>query len=310
MLAMAAADLISKKIIGSDDLVPIKLRIIVLAVSFVLGLLMYIFGIGESGIAPWTLLIKHPILLADACCIVLSEFFYMFCLRYIGMSIMEAISSLESIVIFIGLIIINLVTGRLGAIKDMLMPSRLVFVLIILIATTLLPNIESFASRKSAINDEEKRKKTYTLLGILLALLAVLFACGDTLIADTLLDSGEIKALDMTMTVFFFQIFMVPFFCFAWLKMDKEIMTSFKTVNWYYVAYVILYVVNICLGILGILAIAYDAVRSQVMFMTFPVIAILGARIVLKEKYSWGECICIWVITLAAIGFCMIDYVK
>jgi len=304
MVALATADVIGKKAVGADGLAPIKLRILVMAVSAVLGMLMYVFRLGESGLAPWELLVEHPVLLAAVGCIVVSEFLYLVCLRYIGMTIMEAISSMEGVAICVGLLGINLISGKLGAVQEMFIPARLVLILIILFFAVMLPNVEFLANRETA-TDDQAEGKTMLVTGILIAFLAVIFGCVDSLIADTLLDTGAIAVVDLTMTAYFAQIFMLPVFWFVLAKKERMAKPFMGIVNSYSVGYTTLYVAFV---FLGLFASSIDAVRSEIMYLTYPVVAILAARIFLKEQYTWRQNLCIWVITLGAIVFCVVDY--
>jgi len=304
MVVLTAADIVGKKAVESDALAPLKLRISVMTVSSVLGLLMYFLGLGESGLAPWMLLFEHPMIIVAVICIVLSEFLYVFSLHYVGMAIMEAISSLEGIVISLGLVVINLIFGKLNAVQDMLIPARLILICLIILFAVFLPNINTMANRKKGILAETAKEKRRTVIGVMIVLLAVVLGCGDSLIGDTLLDSGVIGAVDMTMTVYFCMLVPLPFFCFALHRKSKTEKLPFRIVNRYSILYSILFVTQI---FMGILAVSFDAVRSEIMYLAYPVMAILGARIVLKEKYSARQSVCIWMITISAILFCVID---
>lgn len=303
MIMLTITEIVGKKAVSTDDLAPLKLRIMVMAISGVLGLAFYVFGLGESGLAPWILFVKHPVVLAAVVCTVLTDFFYIFSLKYIGMAIMEAISSLEGIFIFTGITLVNLASGGLSAISDMFMPERLVLIIIIMIFTILLPNIELLTKEKAIKND--RQNNNHIAVGVLIALLAAILSSGDSLITDTLLDSGEFGVVDMTMTAYFSQLLLLPVFCFTLYKKSKQSRISVKIVNRYSVVYTIFYVGAI---FIGLLAASIDAVRSEVLYLTYPVISILGAKIILKEKYTWRQNLCIWVITIAAMLFCVIDY--
>jgi len=60
---------------------------------------------------------------------------------------------------------------------------------------------------------------------------------------------------------------------------------------------------------LGVLAASFDAVRSEIMYLAYPAISIIGARLVLKEKYTLRQNVCIWLLVLSAVAFCVIDYI-
>lgn len=53
----------------------------------------------------------------------------------------------------------------------------------------------------------------------------------------------------------------------------------------------------------------FDAVRTSIFFVAYPIFSIFTARIFLKERYTLKQYICIGAITLAAIVFCAMDYI-
>jgi len=306
MILLMGADIIGKKAIVADELAALKLRILTMIIAVITGLLIYAFGLGESGLAPWTLALKYPLILVSICFLVFSEFLYMFSLKQIGMSIMEAISGFEGIGIFLGMIVLNLISGKLPAVKEMLIPSRLFIICIILIFTILLPNVEKTDDKNSVVPVNRNKEKRTFLIGILIALSAVILSSSDSLINDAVLGTGSVGAVDYIMTGYFLSIVPLPIFCIVLNKKSKHKKSSNKIINRHSVLYAVF---RMAQAFFGLYAIALDAVRSEIIYLTYPVIAIIGAKIFLKEKYTWKQNLCIWVITISAIAFCVIDYV-
>lgn len=305
MVVLTAADIIANKAVSSDELAPIKLRISVMGLAFIMGILIYLLKLGESGIAPWMLIVKYPLIVVAVACMVLSELIYLISLSFVSMSIMEAISSFEGIVIFAGMIMINMKSGRLEAINEMFAPARLILICIILAFTILLPNIELIVNKKKELQANIIKERYIIAIGILIALAAVLLGASDSLLMDAILDEGKIGVIDFMMSCCFASIIPLPLFMLLFCKKRKTAQIPSKAVDGYSVKYGILYVVQ---SYLGVTAVSIDAVRSEILFFSFPVIAIIGAKLFLKEKYTWRQNLCIWVITIAAILFCVIDY--
>lgn len=304
MGALTLAEIVGKKAVSTDKTAPLKMKILVMIINMILGLLLYLFGFGESGIAPWILLLKHPMVLAATCCSVVSNYLYLYSLRYIGMTLMAAISSLCGVFIFIGLMIIHTISGEFNSVREMLNPSRFIFIGILLVFTFLLPNVEA-TGEKRIVRSDVKTERLFIFAGFLFSLAAVILDAGDSLITDFMLDADKIGAADCIITIFFSYIFILPVFCIILYYKNKGTESTDKIINRYSIRYAVYFDLSI---LFWILTVAIDAVRSEIMFLTYPVISIIGAKVILKEKYTWRQSACVWIIVVAAVAFCITDY--
>ena len=50
-----------------------------------------------------------------------------------------------------------------------------------------------------------------------------------------------------------------------------------------------------------------DPVKSPILWCAYPILPLIAARVILKEGYSRRQYICIWVIALASIAFCLTE---
>jgi len=305
MVLLTVADIIGKKAVGEDESAPLKLQISVLATLFTVGLLMYAFGLGESGMAPWVIACQHPIILVAICCLAFSDYLYLFCMRFVGMSVMEAIGGLSGIFIFSALFVYNAVTGKLDTVKEMYFPARLILICIIMVFAFLLPNIDNLKTKKTEITPEQKSKRKATVIGVLIALAATLITSGDDLISSIVLGTETVGYVDYMMTGYFLSVVPMSVLIIALLKKRKKQKVTSRSINKYSVLYVVLTLAQMSCGLF---ASSSDAVRTEIMYLTYPVISIIGARIILKEKYSIKQTACIWIVTLASAAFCIIDY--
>jgi len=303
MGTLAFSEIVGKKAISTDKTAPLKMKIPVMGTNVIIGFLLYLLGFGESGLAPWSLLIKHPFVLVAACCSILSGYLYLYSLRYIGMTLMEAISSLSGVFIFIGLLIIHTISGEFNSLSELLKPERVVLISILLVNTFLLPNIEAMKKRKEGLDIKIERRSI--LFGLCFSLVAVILDACDSLFSDFMIDADKIGSVDFLITIFFSYIVILPVFCIILHNKSKGTESTNKVINRYSVRYLIYFDLSI---IFWILSISVDAVYSEIMFLTYPVISIIGAKTILKEKYTWRQNVCIWIIVLAAIAFCITDY--
>ena len=95
MLICAAYELLGTEIMQSDeDYMTMKLKISVIGVEFIAGLVLYFLGAGESGLSPVKLILEHPLIVVATSFTVASGILYMWGLKFVGLSIQEALCGL------------------------------------------------------------------------------------------------------------------------------------------------------------------------------------------------------------------------
>jgi len=173
-----------------------------------------------------------------------------------------------------------------------------------LVSTILLPNVELIGRGQQAPLEDRLKERRSIVIGILIALIAVIFGSGDSLLGGIILDGGEIGAIDTAMTYCFSLIIPLPFFIVAYIRKRKKTRSVCSGLGRISLLYGLLFVGQM---ILGVLALSVDAVRSEILFFSYPVLAITGAKIFLKEHYTWRQDLCIWAIALSTILFCVMS---
>jgi len=306
LLAYSMADIAGKgKIDNSDELGPIELLVTINSVIFVFSIILFAFGLGESGQTPWQIILTHPLIAVNQFCYVLYWLFYLLSMRFIGLSVVESFSGSTGVLFFVGLVIVNLISGKLITVRDMFHPGRLVPVILVLIFAFLLPNIEIIANKNGEellIKAKTERKKT--LVGLIFLFTALILDSCDSLITTVIMDEGDIGTVDYMMSSSFVAIISVIILVgFLWIKKHK-LYIPFKNNGRYSYFYSF---ASLLSSILYTVASSLDAVRTGIIFIAYPIIPIIGAKIFLKEKYSWRQNLCIWMITFAAIAFCVSD---
>jgi len=305
LIAYTAMDLLGKKLVDENDAYgPLRLRRCVMAVFLLAGFLLYFAGAGESGLAPWTLLAHNPIMIAVVLCSALMEFLYLFSLRYIGLSVQEAFSGSVGIFFFIGTVAVHLVGGQLSAVRELLHPARLIPVLLLLGAAFLLPNAERFSRRSAPVRPKADGDRKRTVIGCVLLAAALIFDALEMLLTSLVLDSGRLGAVDFMMTGYFFVLF--PLAVFSFLLRGKR--RPFSSVPPRQRLRLGLYcILPVAATVFYALAAEQDAVRTGVLFSVYPVLPIIGAGVFLKERYTRRQTLCIWLVTLSAAVFCVVD---
>lgn len=307
LMQYAAADIIGKKGVSEGDAFsPIELCVSCSALSVVVAIILYVFRLGESGLTPWKLLQLNPAIFINLSCFLLHWLLYLLSMKYIKLSIAEAVGATGSVFYFVGLILTNLLFGRLANVRAMLHPLRLFPIIIVIVFLCIYPYVDIIGKEqaKTAIRNIRKNNRSYRLgLGLLFA--ALIVDVIDSLLTALIIDNGTIGIIDYTMTTYFCTAsFVLVVLLFLRIK-NKEWYIPFKNNTRYAIGYS---VCALTASQLFVIASFKDAVRTGILFLIFPILPIIGAKVYLKEKNTLRQNICIWVITLFAIAFCISDY--
>lgn len=311
MILCAMGEILSKKIIQKDTVVaPFIVYFVTSICCFLSAIVMWLLHLGESGETPVRILIEHPLIMLSTASTFLATFFMFAAFVYIGVSVESVISGVSGVFLFLGLVAINTFTGKLASVKDLLVPGRLLPILAIIVLIFLLSDTDK-ASVDTVSGKDPHKKKKYSAMaaGILIMLLSCLFDASDSLIVSYCVADDQIGVMDYYIATNFMDIiFGLICFFIAMVKL-KRLQRSYD----YYIKKIpvlaVLGVLGICSLLTYLIGSGYDAVKLAMLYVAYPVVPLLGARLLLKERYTAKQYFCIFGIAIASIVFCMMDYV-
>ena len=306
MVLCATGEMLSKKIVQEDTAIGPSMAYFATSLfGFLSAIIMWIIGIGESGASPVGILIENPLIILSTASTFLSSLLGLVALRYIGVSVGASFSGVSSIFLFLGFVGINFFTGKLESVKDILAPTRLIPIILIIVFIFLLSKTDV------AVDETEKnKKKTGAMLtGVLLLLVACAFDASDSPIVSYCVGDNQVGSIDYYIATSFMDIlFGVGCFVMAIIKL-KNTHILYKELYRKAPSMVILGILSISCMLTYFIGSSYDAVKVAILYIAYPIVPLIGARIFLKERYTAKQYFCIFGIAIASIVFCLMDYV-
>ena len=226
MILCAAGTILSNKIVRDNTLIgPPMAYFSTSFFCFLSAIAMWLMGIGESGASPAAILFEHPLIILATVSTFLSTLLGLIAFRFIGVSIKTVISGFSSIFLFLGLVSINVFTGKLEAVKELFYPGRLIPITAIIILIILLSKTDDVAVDVALKN---KKKRTAMLTGILIVLLACIFDASDSLIFAYCISEKPIGEIDYYMAVNLPNLFYGLFSCIMAVVLSKKANYKFQ----------------------------------------------------------------------------------
>ena len=307
MILCAAGTLLGNKIVRNNTLIgPSMVYFATSFFCFFSAVGLWLMGFGESGASPVFILFEHPLIILSTASTFLSTLLGLIAFRFIGVSIETVISGFSSIFLFLGLVSINVFTGKLESVKEILVPGRLIPIILIIVCSFLLSKTDKAVADES---ERSKNKFNAILTGILIGLVACVFDASDSLIVSYCVGDNQVGSIDYYITTSFLDIlFGIGCFVIGIIQLKKTHI-SHKDLYKMIPSMIILGILSIGCMLTYFIGSGYDAVKVAMLYIAYPIVPLIGARIFLKERYTAKQYFCIFGIAIASIVFCLMDYV-
>lgn len=307
MVLYALEELVGKRVVRENTTSgPWMVYSMAALFTFFSAVIMWILGMGESGQSPICILAENPLILLNSISTCLASLLVFVAFKYIGVSIEASISGISSIFLFLGLVSINVFSGKLEAVKELFYPGRLIPITAIIILIILLSKTDDVAVDVALKN---KKKRTAMLTGIMFVLLACIFDASDSLIFAYCISEKPIGEIDYYMAVNLPNLFYGLFSCIMAVVLSKKANYKFQFTRKSVLLLVLIGVFDISCLVTYVIGSGYDAVKFAMLYIAYPIVPLIGARILLKERYNAKQYFCIFGIAIASIVFCIMDYV-
>lgn len=281
---------------GKDEDAPLKIVVWFGIWNATIMIAFYAVGLSESGQPPWLILYHTPAILFSALCTVLYVLFYCLSIRRVKLTISETILSMGPACTIIGMILIFLLSGKMAAAKSLLTPQKGIPLIIIFIAIGALAVVSKDTKKavtETAAVDRRPQRKKYLLVGVAFAVICMLFDSIDSLLIFFSLTESQIGSYDFMIGYGFIDT-LGGIFAFAYLYIkNKTVYNPFRKTE---IPLSICATGETIVDVLYIFAADMNAVAYGIMWAAYPVLPILMSRIFLKERCTWKQYLCIFVV--------------
>lgn len=258
---------------------------------------------------PHELILNKPAVLLNPICSYTCLFFALASYKYVGVSVRNTFVNVDGLFYILFLVIYHLLTGNAGFAARLFTPTMAIGLILILGVTIIYPSLRDPQEEKQGQRTSEPAglSKTALKIGIALAIVSALFDGGDSFISSVMIGDSIVDSMEFIAANTLVQVIITVFvWIYLWIR-HKKIYNPFrKTEKFRFVSQAF----SIAADVLYIFALSGDALLGVILWNAFPVLDILGARILMKEKLTRTQYLVLFIlgVVAASIGGFLSDY--
>jgi len=300
MLMACGEDLYEKKAVSSrmEDAMKTLVWYGIFNSILLCGILL--FGFDETSLMPHELILSKPEVLLNPLCHYSCLFFGLVAYKYVGVSVRNTFGNVDGIFYILFLVTYHVLTGNAGFAVRLYTPSMVIGLILILGVTIIYPSLKDPQVEKQGqpTSESAKHGKKALIIGIALAIVSAFFDGGDSfissvMIGDDIVDSTEFLAVNMLVQV----IISIFVWFYLWIRYKKIYNPFRKTEKYRFTSQAL----SLAADVLYIFSLSGDALLGVVLWNAYPVLDILGARIVMKEKLSRTQYTILFILIMGAV---------
>ena len=297
MLMTCGADLYEKKSVKSTTEEVLKTLVWYGIFNAVLFCILLFFGMEEGSPTPFELISKKPVILLPATLNYTCLFFALVAYKYVGVSVRNTFANTDGLFFIFLLVIYYLTTGNAEYATRLFKPLTIIGLILVISAGIIYPHIKGY-KEKDENKNIENTSKLILILGIAISFISAFFDGAESLVSSTLI--GE-EIVDSTEYMLALSLIQVTIAFFIWIGLffkNKKPYNPFrKTEKYRFVSQLFLLVSDM----FYVFALSKDALLGIILWSAFPILDIIGARILLKEKLSFLQYFVLIMMILGAV---------
>jgi len=300
MLMACGEDLYEKKAVSSRVEEVLKTLVWYGLFNAVVLCALLLFGLDETSLMPHELILSKPAVLLNPICSYTCLFFALAAYKYVGVSVRNTFVNVDGLFYILFLVVYHVLTGNARFAVRLSTPTMVIGLILILGGTIIYPSLKGHQEEEQGrlASEPAGAGKTALKIGIALAILSALFDGGDSfissvMIGDNIMDSMEFIAANTLVQV----IISVFVWLYLWLRHKKLYNPFRKTEKYRFVSQGF----SIAADVFYIFALSGDALLGVVLWNAFPILDILGARILMKEKLTRTQYLVLFILIVGAV---------
>lgn len=300
MLMTCGEDLYEKKSVASYIEDALKTLVWYGIFNVIVLCVLLFFGLDETSLMPHELMMNKPAVLLSPICSYTCLFFALAAYKYVGVSVRNTFANLDGLFYILFLVIYHVLTGNAGFAARLFAPSMAIGLILVLGAALIYPSLKDHQEEKPGQQDPQlvKAGRTALIIGMALATVSALFDgidsfVGSVLIGDRIVDSVEYLAANTLIQ----SVISVFIWICLWIR-NKKIYNPFrKTEKYRFISQTF----SAAGDVFYIFALSGDALLGVLLWNVFPILDIVGARILMKEKLTRNQYLVLITLIIGAV---------
>ena len=254
------------------------------------------FNLGETGLAPWTMIFQSPVLVFPSLFYVLALLTAFISLKFIPVSIETPLCNVNSLFAFVGVVLMFLATGNTQELRNELTTTNIIALVFVLtgILTLMIHGLK--------VGKSEIVKRNVVVFGSAFAILSAFFDALDTIFEAYIL--GDASDSNDFVIVYGFTIAVIAFIAYIYLCIiTKKIYNPFAKSELFRM---LAGVVDALGNVAYVYAVELVPVLVSPITSSYIILTLIIARLFLKEKLSRTQYLSILTVIIGISFFALI----
>lgn len=297
MLMTCGADLYEKKSVKSTTEEVLKTLVWYGIFNAILLCILLFFGMEEGSPTPIELIANKPIIVLPAILNYTCLFFALVAYKYVGVSVRNTFANTDGLFFILLLVIYYLTTGNAEYATRLFKPLTIIGLILVIGAGIIYPHIKDY-KEKDENKNIENTSKLILILGIAISFISAFFDGAESMVSSTLIGDEIVDSTEYMLALSLIQVTITFFIWIGLFIKNKKPYNPFrKTEKYRFVSQLFLLVSDM----FYVFALSKDALLGIILWSAFPILDIIGARILLKEKLSFLQYFVLIMMILGAV---------
>lgn len=303
MLMTCGSDLSEKKSVSFSTEEVMKTLVWYGIFNLILFCVLLFVGMDETSLMPHELIWAKPVVLLPPMLNFTFLFFSLVAYKYVGVSVRNTFANTDGVFFVLLMVIYNLITDKAQYITRLFNPLAICSLMLVIGGSLIYPHVKGLREEDGTPDAVgERLSKRILIRGIVISLVAAFFdgvesMASSVIIGDEIADSLDYMcALSLMQAIFAFLVWI-----YLGIK-NKKIYNPFRKTEKYRF---ICQFCGLASDIFYIFALSDDALLGVILWNAFPIMDIIGARIMMKEKLSVPQ---YYVLGMTILGAVLISF--